>query len=637
MALALYRKHRSATFADLVGQEHVTEPLMQALRNDRVHHAYLFSGPRGCGKTSSARILARSLNCEQGPTPDPCGTCDQCVAISNGSSLDVVEIDAASHGGVDDARDLRERAFFSPVSARFKVYIVDEAHMVSREGFNALLKLVEEPPDHLKFVFATTEPEKVISTIKSRTHHYPFRLIPPKKLADLLSKIAAVEGVAVDPRALQLVVRAGAGSARDALSVLDQLFSGAGDEGVTYELARDLLGVTDAALVDELVDAIAARDGGTVFDVVARVVEAGHDPRRFASDLLDRFKDLIVIQRVPDAIERDLLDCPPDLGPRLSQQAAAMGPGELSRAADLLYAGLTEMRGTTSPRLTLELVCARILLPAAATDEAAVLARVDRLERRLAIAADPAAGASSATTRPAASPPPAPPAAAPSQPTRGDAAAHVVAQSLPGSAPSAPAAASDVPAPHAAPVAPAPAIPSPVPTGPAEVDAAAVRRVWGDITDAIKRRSRWTEALVTQNAMVTDVTPATITLCFTTSPLVRQFHSPPKAHAQSNEEIVVAAIREVLGIDRKVIAVFKDEAGDCVDDARAADAGGAPAGPARPATAATDDFAPGDEAADEPADGAPQQAGPRRTEEDPAVALLRSGLGAQVISQVDAP
>ena len=623
MALALYRKHRPATFADLVGQEHVTEPLMQALRSDRVHHAYLFSGPRGCGKTSSARILARSLNCEQGPTPDPCGTCDHCVAIGNGSSLDVVEIDAASHGGVDDARDLRERAFFAPVSARFKVYIVDEAHMVSREGFNALLKLVEEPPDHLKFVFATTEPEKVIATIKSRTHHYPFRLVPPKKLAALLDDVATREGVQVDPRALQLVVRAGAGSARDALSVLDQLFAGAGPGGVTYELARDLLGVTDSALVEELVDAVAARDGGAVFDVIARVVEAGHDPRRFASDLLDRFKDLIVIQQVPDAVERDLLDCPPDLGPRLTQQAAAMGAAELSRAADLLYAGLTEMRGTTSPRLTLELVCARILLPAAATDDSSVAARVERLERRLDIASDSAPAASAAppprtVDRSEASPSPAP-RDVPTTPTaRPAAAAEAPAATARSSAPTAP----EPPAAAPAPAAPAPAAPAAA----GALDGAAVRRVWDQVLDAIARRSRTLRSLL-DNAMVTDVDGRELTLCFKYSPLVAMFQREP------NPDHVAAALREVLGVEWRIRAVFRDEAGDCVDDARASDTRPSTPPAARPTAAAVEDFAPGDEPA-EPDDGAPHAA-PRRTEEDPAMALLTSTLGAQVISQID--
>jgi DNA polymerase-3 subunit gamma/tau len=563
LTLALYRRYRPATFAEVVGQEHVTDALQRALRSGRVHHAYLFSGPRGCGKTSSARILARSLNCEKGPTPDPCGECDQCVAITNGSSLDVVEIDAASHGGVDDARDLRERAFFSPVSARFKIYIIDEAHMVSSAGFNALLKVVEEPPEYVKFIFATTEPQQVIGTIKSRTHHYPFRLVPARAMSALLASNCASEGIAIDPRALPLVVRAGGGSVRDAQSVLDQLIAGAGDDGVTYALAAALLGVTDAALLDEVVDAFAAGDGAAVFDTVNRVVEAGHDPRRFASDLLDRLRDLIVLQHAPGA--EDMVDLPPDEVPRVAQQAARFGPAELSRAADIVYAGLTEMRGTTSPKLVLELICARVLLPGAAADEAAALARLDRLERRLDIA-----------------------------PVRAAAPAPVAASPEPAREPE--------PEPEPAPVvteapAPEPAAPDPVSAG--TLDAAAVRRAWDQVLDAVGRRKRTTRALL-DTATVTALQGSDLTLTFKTSALARQFDK------SVNPEVLHDALAEVLGVDWRVTVAFADAP--------------PPEAPPEP-----DDFEPAD-----PGDP-PRTPGGGTSGEDPALGFLRSGLGATVI------
>ncbi|MFR9754921.1 DNA polymerase III subunit gamma and tau [Streptomyces sp. TR06-5] len=390
-SLALYRRYRPETFAEVIGQEHVTDPLQQALRNNRVNHAYLFSGPRGCGKTTSARILARCLNCEQGPTPTPCGVCRSCqdLARNGPGSIDVIEIDAASHGGVDDARELREKAFFGPASSRYKIYIVDEAHMVTPAGFNALLKVVEEPPEHLKFIFATTEPEKVIGTIRSRTHHYPFRLVPPGTLRDYLADVCGRESIPVDDAVLPLAVRAGAGSVRDAMSVMDQLLAGAGDEGVTYAMATALLGYTDGALLDSVVDAFASGDGAAAFGIVDRVIEGGHDPRRFVADLLERLRDLVILAAVPGAAEKGLIDAPPDVVERMAAQAQRFGAAELSRAADLVNTGLTEMRGATSPRLQLELICARVLLPATYSDERSVQARLDRLERGVGSGAGP--------------------------------------------------------------------------------------------------------------------------------------------------------------------------------------------------------------------------------------------------------
>ncbi|WP_082945347.1 DNA polymerase III subunits gamma/tau, partial [Mycobacterium sp. E2733] len=411
--MALYRKYRPATFAEVVGQEHVTEPLSIALEAGRINHAYLFSGPRGCGKTSSARILARSLNCVQGPTANPCGVCESCTALAPNApgSIDVVELDAASHGGVDDTRELRDRAFYAPAQSRYRVFIIDEAHMVTTAGFNALLKIVEEPPEHLIFIFATTEPEKVLPTIRSRTHHYPFRLLPPKTMRALIGRICEQEGVVVDDAVVPLVIRAGGGSPRDTLSVLDQLLAGSetGPEGphVTYPRALGLLGATDVALIDDAVDALAASDAEALFGAVESVIDAGHDPRRFATDLLERFRDLIVLQAVPDAVSRGVVDAPEDVLDRMRDQAVRLGSATLTRYAEVVQAGLGEMRGATAPRLLLEVVCARLLLPSASDTESALLQRVERIETRLDLsipasetaAAHPPAAAAPARTR----------------------------------------------------------------------------------------------------------------------------------------------------------------------------------------------------------------------------------------------
>nr|WP_249218092.1 DNA polymerase III subunit gamma and tau [Nocardia seriolae] len=370
----------------MVGQEHVTDPLSIALDTGRISHAYLFSGPRGCGKTSSARILARLLNCVQGPTAKPCGVCSSCVALGPGGSgnLDVIELDAASHGGVDDTRELRDRAFYAPAESRYRVFIVDEAHMVTTAGFNALLKIVEEPPAHLIFVFATTEPDKVLPTIRSRTHHYPFRLLPPATMRGLLGKICDQENVQVEESVYPLVIRAGGGSPRDSLSVLDQLLAGAGPEGVTYPRAVSLLGVTDVALIDDAIDALADSDGAALFSTIDHVVEAGHDPRRFATDLLERLRDLILLRAVPDATDRNLVTGPGDVIDRMHAQAERLGPATLARHAELLHEGLGDMRGATNPRLLLEVIAARMLLPAASTAETATLQRLEQLERGIA-------------------------------------------------------------------------------------------------------------------------------------------------------------------------------------------------------------------------------------------------------------
>ncbi|MEU8025841.1 DNA polymerase III subunit gamma and tau, partial [Micromonospora haikouensis] len=523
MTLALYRKYRPRTFAEVIGQEHVTEPLSQALRSGRLNHAYLFSGPRGCGKTSSARILARSLNCEQGPTPEPCGQCDSCrsLATDGSGSIDVIEIDAASHGGVDDARELREKAFFAPARSRFKIYVIDEAHMVSSAGFNALLKLVEEPPEYVKFIFATTEPEKVLGTIKSRTHHYPFRLIPPKTLRPYLEQLCEAEGVTVDPAVFPLVVRAGGGSARDSLSVLDQLIAGAGPEGVTYPRAAALLGVTDSGLLDEMCDALAAGDGAAAYATVDRVAEAGHDARRFASDLLERLRDLIVLQQVPDAAEKGLIDGPADQIERMTAQAQRLGAATLSRCADIVHDGLVAMRGTTAPRLLLELICARMLLPGADDSTGGLLQRLERMERRLTLGAvdlpPAAAGSAPVATAPAVRPEqPAPPAAAAAHTAPAAASAAPAAAPAPSAAPPSVAAAAAAPVSAGpAPAAPAPAVPrrevppeavmpdpaTPAPPRPGAaaagaLDAVAVRRSWPEVVGKVNRTNKRIAALM---------------------------------------------------------------------------------------------------------------------------------------------
>jgi DNA polymerase-3 subunit gamma/tau len=589
VSLALYRRYRPETFAEVIGQDQVTGPLQQAIRNDRVHHAYLFSGPRGCGKTTSARLLARCLNCEKGPTPEPCGKCQSCrdLARGGGGSVDVVEIDAASHGGVDDARDLRERAFFTPAVSRYKIYIVDEAHMVTPAGFNALLKVVEEPPPHLKFIFATTEPDKVIPTIRSRTHHYPFRLVPPSVMRDYLAMICEREGVTVEPAVLPLVVRAGAGSVRDALSVLDQLIAGAGESGVTYALATALLGFTDAQLLDDVVDAFAAGDGASVFTIVERVIEGGHDPRRFAQDLLERLRDLVILSAVPDAESSGLIEAPADQLERMRQQAENLGSAELTRAADIVNAGLTEMRGATAPRLQLELICARIMLPGADDDERGLHARVDRLERRMSIGAlQPTAdqeGRGSVDTDNAAVSPgaKAPPADAQPVPERRPADTAVDApaggdrpaasESVQSGEPHAAESATRVSAgrtrrktagKEAPPEAPAaeggglsaaetapPAVPGAA-SASGGFDLAGVRRMWPDILEVVKAKRRFTWLVLLDHVQVVGLSEGALTLAFANEGQRKNFTTG------GSEEVLREAIHEVLGADWRIDAVL---------------------------------------------------------------------------------
>ena len=529
MSLALYRKYRPSVFADVIGQEHVTVPLSNALESGRTHHAYLFSGPRGCGKTSSARIMARSLNCEKGPTPNPCGECQSCKdLVANGpGSLDVIELDAATHGLVDDARDLRDKAFFAPVQSRYKIYIIDEAHQLGPGAANALLKVVEEPPAHVIFIFATTEPDKLIATIRSRTHHYPFRLVPPGTLAAHLEKVCNAEGVKVDKGVIPLVVRASGGSVRDALSVLGQLLAGAGKDGVSYEIAIQLLGFTDGALLDDAIDAIAAHDGATLFKTIDRVIESGHDPRRFTSDMLERIRDLMIVDALKDSTANSILrDMPDDQMERMRNQANRIGTANLSRAADIAAEGLTQMRGATAPRLILELICGRILLPIGDNTEAGMLSRIERLERAENIAPLTSSGSSAGsrtaelkeTTNSAHSNP----AVAPSK-------AEEVA----------PPAKANESAPVAAPKAHVPG----------NFDIAALRRAWPDVIEDVKKRRRLTWSLLSASAQVLSVDDSAITIGIVNAGAKESFE-------RSESDVILRnAFIDVVGLDRKIAVV----------------------------------------------------------------------------------
>ncbi len=515
MSLALYRKYRPSVFADVIGQEHVTVPLSNALSADKTHHAYLFSGPRGCGKTSSARIMARSLNCEKGPTPTPCGQCQSCKdLVANGpGSIDVIELDAATHGLVDDARDLRDKAFFAPVNSKYKIYIIDEAHQLGPGAANALLKVVEEPPPHVIFIFATTEPEKLISTIRSRTHHYPFRLVPPGLLTAHLEKICKAEGVEVAKGVLPLVVRASGGSVRDALSVLGQLLAGAGKDGVSYDIAVQLLGFTDGALLDDAIDALAAHDAATLFATIDRVIESGHDPKRFTADLLERLRDLMIVDALGDTSANSILrDMPDDQLERMRTQADRIGTASLSRAADIAAQGLTEMRGATAPRLILELICGRILLPISDATDSGLLARIERLERVENIAPMPSSKAAPSVEPVKTSKP-------------------VVQEETKKVAP----------------------VPAEQPTEKkatvSTMDIAGLRRLWPDVIENVKKRRRLTWSLLSASAHILGVDDKNITVGIANAGARDSFVR------SESDEILRQAFIEVVGLDRKIEVV----------------------------------------------------------------------------------
>jgi len=513
MSLALYRKYRPSIFADVIGQEHVTTPLSNALESGKIHHAYLFSGPRGCGKTSSARIMARSLNCEKGPTPNPCGLCQSCKdLVANGpGSLDVIELDAATHGLVDDARDLRDKAFFAPVSSRYKIYIIDEAHQLGPGAANALLKVVEEPPAHVLFIFATTEPDKLISTIRSRTHHYPFRLVPPAILNSHLEKICASEGIKVAKGVISLVVRASGGSVRDSLSILGQLLAGAGIDGVTYEIAVALLGYTDSALIDEALDAIAAQDSASLFTTIDRVIDSGQDPKRFASDLLERMRDLIIVGASDENNSAILISFPTDQLDRIRTQAKLIGIATLIRSADLIAQGLTQMRGATPPRLILELICGQMMLPAG--DNANITARIEKLEKSSSLIS------STIQTTPV---------MAQSAPIKEAKPLKEVVDKVVESKPI-----ENKPVQH---------------KSSGSIDITSLRRMWPQVIDAVKGKRRLTWSLLATSAQILSLDDENITIGIVNSGARDSF-------VRSESDVILSdAFEEVTGVRRKILA-----------------------------------------------------------------------------------
>ena len=562
----------------------MTKPLQAALRAHRVNHAYLFSGPRGCGKTTSARILARCLNCAEGPTDTPCGQCESCRELATGGpgSLDVVEIDAASHGGVDDARDLRERATFAPVRDRYKVFIIDEAHMVSPQGFNALLKLVEEPPEHVKFIFATTEPERVIGTIRSRTHHYPFRLVPPDILEPYLQTLCDEEHIRVGEGVLPLVIRAGGGSVRDSLSVLDQLMAGAIDGEIAYKTAVALLGYTDTALLDETVDALAGGDGSAAYRVIEKMVSSGHDPRRFVEDFLQRLRDLLIIAVAGDGANDVLVGTPHDQFERMSVQAKNWGTQALSRAADLTDEALRSMTGATSPRLQLELLIGRILVPGAGVDATAGAYGVAPAAVAGGMAGTPGPLSGGVGLVGGGAPAEAPAgsgsfgarqarealarkkaqksgdqgtSAAPEAFVDGRIDSPRQAERVPQPQPSSggwevarPAAHSDAPAQHSAPVDAPAAAPAQVSSSAAAPNADLVRQRWGDVVERLATHSRVVWSLLSQNGQLGAVDGDQLVILFPSQGMVASFTNGGRA------QIVEDTIYDVLGVRLQVSA-----------------------------------------------------------------------------------